>query len=119
MQKFMAVSKSRIAPGTGWNDVTGRPLVVQRSSLFLNPKDWKEPTIKVADLERGVGVKELEKVQWQGEWDLRKEKVDEEKQRREWVKRAFLHVWDGYKRHAWGHDELKPISNSSSDPYNG
>ncbi|XP_055338862.1 endoplasmic reticulum mannosyl-oligosaccharide 1,2-alpha-mannosidase-like [Paramacrobiotus metropolitanus] len=26
------------------------------------------------------------------------------------VVEAFIHAWDAYKRYAWGHDELKPIS---------
>ncbi|HUX61869.1 MAG TPA: glycoside hydrolase family 47 protein, partial [Ignavibacteriaceae bacterium] len=26
------------------------------------------------------------------------------------IKNEFLHAWDGYKKYAWGHDELKPIS---------
>ncbi|HKJ34577.1 MAG TPA: glycoside hydrolase family 47 protein, partial [Balneolales bacterium] len=25
------------------------------------------------------------------------------------VKAAFIHAWDGYKKYAWGHDELKPL----------
>lgn len=33
---------------------------------------------------------------------------DNERQRR--VVEAFQHAWDAYKRHAWGHDELRPIS---------
>lgn len=28
------------------------------------------------------------------------------------VRAAFRHAWKGYKEHAWGHDELKPISKS-------
>lgn len=28
------------------------------------------------------------------------------------VRDAFRHAWKGYKDHAWGHDELKPISKS-------
>jgi mannosyl-oligosaccharide alpha-1,2-mannosidase len=31
------------------------------------------------------------------------------------IKDAFLHAWDGYKQYAFGHDELKPISNTPSD----
>jgi len=33
------------------------------------------------------------------------------------VKAEFLHAWNGYKRHAWGHDALKPLSNQPSDWY--
>lgn len=25
---------------------------------------------------------------------------------------AFMHAWNAYKKYAWGHDELKPISKS-------
>jgi mannosidase alpha-like ER degradation enhancer 2 len=33
------------------------------------------------------------------------------------VRQAFLHAWDGYRRYAWGHDELKPVSRSPYDWY--
>jgi mannosidase alpha-like ER degradation enhancer 2 len=33
------------------------------------------------------------------------------------VRRDFLHAWSGYKRYAWGHDELKPLSKSYRDWY--
>uniref|UniRef100_A0A3Q1BVN6 alpha-1,2-Mannosidase n=1 Tax=Amphiprion ocellaris TaxID=80972 RepID=A0A3Q1BVN6_AMPOC len=35
--------------------------------------------------------------------------------RLEAVRDAFRHAWKGYKDHAWGHDELKPISKSFSE----
>src|SRR5438552_3995907 len=31
------------------------------------------------------------------------------------VREEFLHAWNGYKKYAWGHDELKPLSNSYRD----
>jgi hypothetical protein len=33
------------------------------------------------------------------------------------VKAAFIHAWNGYKKYAWGHDELKPLSKSYRDWY--
>jgi len=33
------------------------------------------------------------------------------------VKQQFLHAWDGYKKYAWGHDELRPLSKSYRDWY--
>lgn len=33
------------------------------------------------------------------------------------VKAEFLHAWNGYKKHAWGHDDLKPLSKSYHDWY--
>lgn len=28
---------------------------------------------------------------------------------------AFRHAWAGYRKFAWGHDELKPVSRSFSE----
>lgn len=39
--------------------------------------------------------------------------------RQNMVRNAFLRAWEGYKAHAWGHDELCPLSNGSTDPFNG
>src|SRR5438132_6562955 len=33
------------------------------------------------------------------------------------VRAEFLHAWSGYKRYAWGHDDLKPLSKSYHDWY--
>ncbi|GAB5588598.1 hypothetical protein Unana1_03498 [Umbelopsis nana] len=39
--------------------------------------------------------------------------------RREVVKEGFRHAWRGYNMYAMGHDELKPVSNRSHDPFGG
>ena len=31
------------------------------------------------------------------------------------VKAEFLHAWRAYERHAWGHDELEPMSKKGHD----
>jgi mannosidase alpha-like ER degradation enhancer 2 len=33
------------------------------------------------------------------------------------VRNEFRHAWDGYKKYAWGHDALKPLSKSAHDWY--
>ena len=33
------------------------------------------------------------------------------------VKKEFLHAWDGYKKYAWGNDDLKPLSKSFHNWY--
>jgi len=33
------------------------------------------------------------------------------------AKAQFLHAWRGYERHAWGHDELQPLSKAPRDWY--
>src|SRR6266446_6149052 len=33
------------------------------------------------------------------------------------VRSEFLHAWQGYKKYAWGHDDLKPLSKTYHDWY--
>jgi len=33
------------------------------------------------------------------------------------VRTEFLHAWNGYKKYAWGHDDLKPLSKTYHDWY--
>src|SRR5215213_1226701 len=33
------------------------------------------------------------------------------------LREYFLHAWRGYERHAWGHDELRPLSKKPHDWY--
>ena len=33
------------------------------------------------------------------------------------VKAEFVHAWDGYKKYAWGHDDLRPLTRSFHDWY--
>jgi ER degradation enhancer, mannosidase alpha-like 2 len=35
----------------------------------------------------------------------------------EQVRTEFLHAWNGYKKYAWGHDDLKPLSKTYHDWY--
>ncbi|KAI0377434.1 glycoside hydrolase family 47 protein [Hypomontagnella monticulosa] len=35
------------------------------------------------------------------------------------VKNSFKHSWNGYRKYAWGHDEIKPMSGLSKDPFGG
>lgn len=45
-----------------------------------------------------------------------KQKVDK-KQLAKQVKAEFLHAWNGYKKYAWKHDDLKPVSKTYRDWY--
>lgn len=44
------------------------------------------------------------------------QKIDKERLA-EKVKAEFLHAWNGYKKYAWGHDDLLPLSKSYKDWY--
>lgn len=46
-----------------------------------------------------------------------KRKVRLERQKA--VKDAMKHSWKGYKEHAWGHDELSPVTKYYRDPFGG
>ncbi|KAK9449549.1 glycosyl hydrolase family 47-domain-containing protein [Limtongia smithiae] len=35
------------------------------------------------------------------------------------VKDVFKRSWNSYKKYAWGHDELRPVSNGFADPFGG
>ena len=35
--------------------------------------------------------------------------------RAEHIVNAFRHAWSGYRQYAWGHDELRPLTNGTSD----
>src|SRR3972149_1561558 len=35
------------------------------------------------------------------------------------VRQEFVHAWEGYKKYAWGHDELLPLSKGAKDWHKG
>ncbi|CBK19517.1 alpha-1,2-Mannosidase [Caenorhabditis elegans] len=38
-------------------------------------------------------------------------------ERQKAIVRAFQHAWSGYKKYAWGHDELRPVSKRFDDSF--
>lgn len=81
-------------------------------------------TVKVSEIGGGkVGEKKVPKVQAPpaaaAHGREEKERVKEAQERRDYVKRAFMHAWSGYAKNAWGHDEVSPVSGKWSDNYNG
>ena len=51
--------------------------------------------------------------------DLSTEEEAVRRERQQAVKRAFTHAWEGYKKYAWGHDELRPNSRGFRDNFCG
>ena len=45
-----------------------------------------------------------------------RQKVDKKRLAAE-VKSEFLHAWNGYKKYAWGNDDLKPLSKTHHNWY--
>lgn len=65
--------------------------------------------IKLVD---GVGGREVTA-------EMRQQSDKEARQRRESVKAGMRHAWAGYKKYAWGRDEVKPLSNRGQDNWGG
>ncbi|EGG05864.1 family 47 glycoside hydrolase [Melampsora larici-populina 98AG31] len=90
-----------------------------------NPETWRIPRQRwdPASAKLSGGSERLLKIQWPGFqdktlWDSSHQK-SVTKQRKEWVTRAFSHAWEGYKKHAWGFDEVRPLSNKGVNTFNG
>ncbi|KAI9797853.1 MAG: hypothetical protein M1833_005053 [Piccolia ochrophora] len=62
--------------------------------------------------------KQLPKIQGEAKAESASAKADRE-QKLEIVKEAFTHAWKGYKKSAWMHDELTPVSGGFKDPFCG
>ena len=62
--------------------------------------------------------KVIPKIQYDFPDESATEKVDREK-KLERIKKMFLFSWSGYRKNAWMHDELSPVSGSFRDPFCG
>lgn len=48
--------------------------------------------------------------------DVQKRLNDDNAEKAQQVKDAFQFAWDGYYKYAFPHDEIRPLSNGTSDP---
>ncbi|KAF9579342.1 hypothetical protein BGW38_004440 [Lunasporangiospora selenospora] len=68
---------------------------------------------------RGKGCRtSLQKIQF----NFPKETVEERtlrEQRLKQVREGFAHAWNGYKKYAWGYDEVRPVSGGHRSSFNG
>ncbi|KAF9924666.1 hypothetical protein FBU30_005410 [Linnemannia zychae] len=68
---------------------------------------------------RGKGAKtSLKKIQFDFPPESDSERLLREN-RLKAVRDGFEHAWKGYKKHAWGHDEVLPVSGGFKDNFNG
>ncbi|KAG0049832.1 hypothetical protein BGZ83_005359 [Gryganskiella cystojenkinii] len=89
---------------------------------FVPSTDEGENTVKAKDRferVRGRGAhSDLPKIQFVFPRETDKQRSVRE-QRRLAVRAGFQHTWAGYKKYAWGHDEVKPVSGGFRDSFNG
>ncbi|ORY90819.1 glycoside hydrolase [Leucosporidium creatinivorum] len=101
----------KLSKGEGYGK-DGRPLQVPRDALHTGRNaGWKPPKLG--------SKKALPRVQKESKDTRTEEHKIQDSQRREWVRKAFLHLWENYKESAWGHDELRPLSKTATDNFNG
>ncbi|KAF9170960.1 hypothetical protein BGX20_008281 [Mortierella sp. AD010] len=68
---------------------------------------------------RGKGTRSsLKKIQFQFPEESENDRVEREK-RLKAVRDGFEHAWYGYRKHAWGHDEVRPVDGGYQDRFNG
>ncbi|KAI5475259.1 class I alpha-mannosidase, glycoside hydrolase family 47 protein, partial [Pseudohyphozyma bogoriensis] len=94
-----------------------RQLPIPDNELVLTHDGWVPPGVRMGEVKEGKGVRRLPRVQFEGR--VREEDEKRNIGRREWVDVAFRHAWEAYKEHAWGHDEVKPVTCGFQDPFNG
>lgn len=83
--------RGREPAGRRSEERTGRPVRVPHAKLFMG-KGWRKPAFDLRDVGKGRGLPNV-----QVEERARDGREEEESERREWVRRAFLHTWEGYK----------------------
>ncbi|KAF8950628.1 hypothetical protein BGZ52_001923 [Haplosporangium bisporale] len=82
------------------------------------------PTDEAVALERYERVRgkgthtSLKKIQTPMRRETRMEREERERRLRA-VRDGFEHAWQGYRKYAWGHDEVKPVSGWVRDSFNG
>lgn len=81
------------------------------------PEHFPVPSQSIIPLPSGK-PKAIPKIQHVFSDESANDKIDR-LQKLEVIKGAFTTSWNGYKKNAWMHDELKPVSGTYSDPFCG
>lgn len=81
------------------------------------PERYPVPSESVIPLPTAPAVA-IPRIQHEPRRESPAEKVERE-MRLAAVKEAMNHTWTGYKTHAWLHDELKPLTGKTNDPFCG
>jgi mannosyl-oligosaccharide alpha-1,2-mannosidase len=96
----------------------------QNPIAHLTPKriDWARLPIRypVKDLKKTPtsSTRKLPKVQGSFSPESQRDRL-QRLDRLSAVKSNFTHAWNGYREHAWLHDEVQPITGKARDPFGG
>ncbi|KAF9983310.1 hypothetical protein BGZ65_001931 [Modicella reniformis] len=89
------------------------------SSFKVSPGENPDTARERYERIRGKDTRtSLKKIQFAFPEESEKDRLEREK-RLKAVRDGFAHAWSGYKKHAWGHDEVRPVSGGYQDRFNG
>lgn len=101
--------------GQGWLDI--KPRLSNKPKAYWKPQKEHFPVEKHVALPQGE-TKPLPKIQYAFRSETGSKKTDRIRKQTA-IREAFKHAWSGYMKHAMGHDELRPITNTTADTFNG
>eukprot|EP01038_Epipyxis_sp_PR26KG_P010250 gene10250-13787_t len=99
--------------------VNEAPDTIAKDMIHNNNGKYKFPAFKGYQV-TGVKIGLIDGIGNRPVTDEMREEADRlGKERRELIKQGMTHAWDGYKKYAWGYDELKPLSNRGQNNWGG
>lgn len=103
----------------GSGRVSAKPLTSGQTEIRWKkfPEQFPIPADELLKLPKGQS-KTIPKLQAKAKDESSAEK-QERIQQLSTIKAEFKHAWQGYKKVAMGHDELRPLTNVFDDPFNG
>ncbi|EFQ25463.1 glycosyl hydrolase family 47 [Colletotrichum graminicola] len=107
------------------DDSVDYPILQATKSSYdwsTHPLKHPVPLVEMARLPNGAPL-DLPKIQFEFATDrpdgLVRRDLGTSRSRRHEVHKAFMKSWQSYTRHAWGYDELQPLSLRGKNRYNG
>ncbi|KAG9242268.1 glycosyl hydrolase family 47-domain-containing protein [Calycina marina] len=129
----LRIPERKLPPLHGWEEETYlddiHPVVPDGKQEYLTLKDapifhyeklaehFPVPTESIIPLPTGPAAK-IPKIQFAFDDETRDAKINREK-RQTHVREQFKKAWDGYRKFAWMHDEVRPVSGTFRDPFCG
>jgi mannosyl-oligosaccharide alpha-1,2-mannosidase len=115
LNKQSAIEDEFRQQGLGRLDVKPRPS--SKPKAYWKPQKEHFPVEKHIHLPLGE-TKALPKIQYAFGTETSSKKTDRVRKQTT-IREAFKHAWSGYRKYAIGHDELKPVTNTTADTFNG
>ncbi|RMD43364.1 hypothetical protein DV735_g1756, partial [Chaetothyriales sp. CBS 134920] len=89
--------------------------------VYLTQRPQRHPVSSIVPLPPAPTGRALPKIQFDFASEARAPGKDQKKQdeRKEAIKKAFVHSYNGYKKNAWGYDEVTPVTGSYRTAFGG